>query len=460
MSIRLNHGRLRPREIETIKDDGMHPDGGNLYLQVSGKGKAKSWLFRYKSPTHGRERAMGLGSVHTFDLDEARERARQHRQEVLDGFDPIDVRKDWRDQQRRNQNESHTFRECADDWMDHQGKNWAGNRKIDTRRRFEMYVYPFIDNGNMPIQALDRKSKSNAPQLIRDILQPIWEVKPPTAEIVRQQIESTLKRASALGYIDNPNAASIKKGEPLSLLLHPHESFYEAESHEYLPFDQVGKFMAELRSKRDKATNKNLGYTGPGLPSLAGYVIEFVVLTAVRVGQVTEAKWDDFDLENKVWVSQEHKTKKKTGMAYFVPLSKQAMALLDQMRQMQTAHNVQSDYVFPGNSRKGHMARISILRFLRNTLGCSDATIHGFRSTFGHWAEEQGKYDEKDSEMALGHQIGDKTRNIYKRNAPRIEKRRPMMQDYANFCDRTEPLPGDVIPIRLRLKAGNGTTGK
>src|SRR5258708_36633560 len=116
MSIRLNHGRLRPREIETIKDDGMHPDGGNLYLQVSGKGKAKSWLFRYKRPTHGRERAMGLGSVHTFDLDEARERARQHRQEVLDGFDPIDVRKDWRDQQRRNQNESHTFRECADDW--------------------------------------------------------------------------------------------------------------------------------------------------------------------------------------------------------------------------------------------------------------------------------------------------------------------------------------------------------
>jgi integrase len=74
-------------------------------------------------------------------------------------------------------------------------------------------------------------------------------------------------------------------------------------------------------------------------------------------------------------------------------------------------------------------------------------TIHGFRTTFGNWSVDHG-YEERDSEMALGHMVGNAIRSIYKRNATRIEPRRLMMQAWADYCDRTEPLPAEVIPLR------------
>ena len=46
--------------------------------------------------------------------------------------------------------------------------------------------------------------------------------------------------------------------------------------------------------------------------------------------------------------------------------------------------------------------------------------------------------------MALGHSIGNGVRNTYKRNAKRIEPRRQMMQAWADFLDRVEPLPATV----------------
>jgi hypothetical protein len=66
---------------------------------------------------------------------------------------------------------------------------------------------------------------------------------------------------------------------------------------------------------------------------------------------------------------------------------------------------------------------------------------------FKTWAVEHN-YPETDSEMALAHKIGDPVRNIYARFAQKIEPRRLMMQDFADYCDRTEPLPSAVIPFK------------
>ena len=213
----------------------------------------------------------------------------------------------------------------------------------------------------------------------------------------------------------------------------------------------MGKFMANLRAQpRDQVRH---GDGLPGLPALTGYVTEFVVFTAVRIKQVIEAKWDDFDWDHNIWICTDHKTAWKTGLDYVVPLSRQARAVLDKMRELQKAAGIESDFVFPGKRAQGCMARISVVRYVHNALKYPDITIHGFRSTFKQWCIDHDK-SETTSEMALGHKIGDSTRNAYARGANKVEPLRILMHEWADYCDRTEALPGDVVPFKRRI--GNG----
>src|SRR4051794_29922148 len=94
--------KLSPTKVRNAKTPGMHADGGNLYLQVtvgSDGHVRKSWVFRFAVPRAQRQSAggrayqphrdMGLGSVNTFGLGEARDMALKCRQLVAQGIDPI-----------------------------------------------------------------------------------------------------------------------------------------------------------------------------------------------------------------------------------------------------------------------------------------------------------------------------------------------------------------------------------
>jgi integrase len=59
-------------------------------------------------------------------------------------------------------------------------------------------------------------------------------------------------------------------------------------------------------------------------------------------------------------------------------------------------------------------------------------TPHGFRSTFKVWSVERTDFSDELSESALAHSKGDKTVQAYLRS-DRLEKRRPLMQAWADF---------------------------
>ena len=75
-----------------------------------------------------------------------------------------------------------------------------------------------------------------------------------------------------------------------------------------------------------------------------------------------------------------------------------------------------------------------------------EATIHGLRSTFRDWVAERTDYPREVAEMALAHAIGSKVEAAYQRSKL-IEKRRPMMQTWADFAT-TPPGPAVVVPFR------------
>src|SRR6516225_4865653 len=87
--------KLTARFVETAKD-GLHADGGNLYLQVSNGGKGRSWIFQYKSRKDGRSKNMGLGSAATVPLAVAREKAQAQHRLLDEGKDPLEDRENKR----------------------------------------------------------------------------------------------------------------------------------------------------------------------------------------------------------------------------------------------------------------------------------------------------------------------------------------------------------------------------
>jgi len=70
---RLAPNQLKEKSLNRLKE-GMHSDGGNLYLSI--RGNSRAWVFRFKSPTTGKIRMLGLGSLLEITLDHAREIAR------------------------------------------------------------------------------------------------------------------------------------------------------------------------------------------------------------------------------------------------------------------------------------------------------------------------------------------------------------------------------------------------
>src|SRR5215475_15719572 len=116
--------RLSPTKVRTAKDAGMYADGGGLYLQVKAGADGrinKSWLFRYAIPETAisangnerqKERQMGLGSLDTISLAEAREAAVHCRKLRVQRIDPIAAREAERTKAALEAARAMTFDQC------------------------------------------------------------------------------------------------------------------------------------------------------------------------------------------------------------------------------------------------------------------------------------------------------------------------------------------------------------
>ena len=180
----------------------------------------------------------------------------------------------------------------------------------------------------------------------------------------------------------------------------------------------------------------------------SAYALEFTILTAVRKTQALECRWSEFDRPAKLWVCPSERTKEKHG-DHVIPLSDAAMIVLDTMEELQKANGIQSEYVFPGG-RGGKssvpMSSSSVVKFLKESLGRRDLTIHGFRTSFKSWARQNYSHKTAAAEVCLDHAVPGLDK-IYGRQADLIDDCRMLLDNWAAYCERG-PLPADVIPIR------------
>ena len=159
--------QLSARKVAAAKKPRFYGDGGGLYLQVSQYG-TKSWVFRFKM--NGKPRDMGLGSINTFTLKEARELARECRQLVARGIDPIEDRRAKRDGAKAEDSGKMLFKDAAQRFLDLHLNEWKNAKhKQQWQNSLKTYAYPSI--GNRPITAVDGA-------VITEALSPIWTKKP------------------------------------------------------------------------------------------------------------------------------------------------------------------------------------------------------------------------------------------------------------------------------------------
>jgi hypothetical protein len=192
--------RLTAIRVQKLKAPGMHPDGAGLYLQVTGDGRGKSWIFRYS--LRGRAREMGLGAIAKVTLAEARSKAAEYHKLIDSGIDPIL----WREQQRAQaalaQTGSITFSEAA---RQHIASHSQGFRNAKFARQYgetiRVYAEPIL--GKLLVRDIDTA-------LVMRVLEPIWTTKTETASKVRGRIERILNWAKVQGYRSGENPAHWK----------------------------------------------------------------------------------------------------------------------------------------------------------------------------------------------------------------------------------------------------------
>ncbi len=253
--------KLAPRFIETVRKDGLYGDGGGLWLQVRSSGRARSWIFRYVM--HSKARVMGLGPLDTIGLAEARERARACRQQVHDGMDPLDARKERRVAAQIEAASHVTLRVAAQEYMDRNASSWAPSTACQAERMIRTYLYPSL--GDLPVHAINVGH-------VHAVLKPIHETKPPTSKTVRMYLEGILAWATAREYRKGDNPATWSG--PISTLLPNVKKIHSPTHLAALPFNEIGKFVADLRAHRE-------GWSGTERP-VPAYILEFIILTAVR----------------------------------------------------------------------------------------------------------------------------------------------------------------------------------
>lgn len=409
---------LTAKQAETEKRLGYHADGAcqGLNLQVTqGQGRlARSWVYRFTSPTTRKRRELGLGSTDVRSLAEARRIVGDYKLMVLGGKDPIDEREKSKAASIAERSHRITFDEAASKCLETKSLEWKnvkhGQQWVNT---LKTYASPVL--GKQSVDLINT-------ELVYRVLEPIWVTKTETATRVRQRIEVVLDWCKARGYLKGDNPARLKGA--LGELLPKAQKIKKVEHHSAIHYSQANEFITAVRA----------------MPGTAPLALEFMFLTATRTGETVGARWDEIDFASKVWTIPAERM--KAGREHRVPLCGRAIEILQMMRSVK-----QNEFIFPGHAiqKNTHLSTGAFLAVFKRLPKFNAYTPHGLRSCFRDWASECTRFQNETLELALAHTIKNKAEAAYRRQ-DQLEKRMKLMQLWQQHID-SKAVTGRVIGL-------------
>jgi len=160
----------------------------------------RSWILR--TTVGDKRRDIGLGGYPDVPLAKARDRAREAKDKILQGIDPIAERKALKSSLAAQQAKAVTFSLVAQEYILKKSKEFKSVKQTyKLTQQLETYAYPVI--GNLVVADIERAH-------IVKLLDPIWEKKHETATRVRLHVERVLDLAGAKGLRQGDNPARWK----------------------------------------------------------------------------------------------------------------------------------------------------------------------------------------------------------------------------------------------------------
>jgi integrase len=396
---------IKVRTAKSQEDEYKIFDGGGLFLLVTPAG-GKLWNFKYRFDR--KEKKLAFGPYPDIGLADARERRDKARKHLANGIDPGAVRKA---QKQAETEDTETFEVIAREWYAKFITAWSEGHAATILRRMEVDLLP-------------------------------WIGKRPIADIKATELLSVLRRVESRGALEAAHRIKTIAGQV----------FRYAVATGRAERDPSGDLKGALtpQSVKHHAAITDPKEVAPLLRAIDDYQGHFVVKCAfrlaplffVRPGELRHAEWAEIDLDEAVWNIPAHKMKMK--QAHIVPLCRQAVEILRQLKELTGT----SRYVFPsGRSYERPMSENAILAALRR-MGYDKDTMtgHGFRAMARTILDEVLHVRPDYIEHQLAHAVRDPNGRAYNRTAHLVERRK-MMQTWADYLD-TLKAGAVVIPFK------------
>ena len=371
-------------------------DGKGLFLLVNPNG-ARYWRMKYRIA--GKEKLFAPGVYPEVSLAEAREKAEKARRLIRDGGDPVAER---RRAKTKAAAATETFQGIAEEWIETRSGEWGPTYKEAIRSALSANLYPQI--GGHPIRTITVPIMREALLVIerRGALSALQKV--------RMWASQVFRFAMATGRADTDPASPLRG----TFKAHKPKNFPAVTK-----ATEFGELLAKVAS-----------YDGSPVTRIA---MQMLAHTFVRTAELREARWSEIDIATATWNIPAERM--KMGEAHVVPLSKQVLALVAELRLLTGT----SPLLFPNERQRAKpMSENTVLYALYRLGYHSRATGHGFRSSASTLLNEMG-YDADVIERQLAHRERNKVRAAYHR-AEYLEDRHAMMQTWSDhieeLCDR------------------------
>jgi integrase len=367
----LQVSKLTARQVQTAKGPGRLIDGDGLTLEISATGR-KRWLIRFSS--EGRVSEKALGSAEFVSLAEARDKAYQFRKNLVSGTAPA---------------RKITFGEIAKEVL-------ASKSHLRSSTASQM--------GTHLRHCAPLQSKHIGSLTVDDcvaLLRPLYASVPRVADRVRALMADVFSAAKVRGHFTGDNPCLWKGSLDQVLPRRP-----ALVNHAALDWREAPALFKALESE-----------------VVVGRATQFLMLTALRKMEAVEARWAEIDGNVLTIVAERMKTSK----THRVPLSAPALAILESQRALGEI----SDFVFTSPRGIGKPLAPSAVNDLLGRLGIT-TTVHGLRTTFATWAQEQTNADPMIIEGCLAHSIGNATTRAYLRS-DNLDKRAKLLSEWADF---------------------------
>jgi integrase len=348
-------------------------EGLFILIKVSG---AKSWRFKYR--IDGKEKLLVIGDYPAVTLAKARLARDAAKALLADSVDPNEAKQE--DRRIRLEANGQTFEKISDAFLAKQRKE---GKSAATLSKTEYHLkLANQDFGRKPITEI------TAPMILKTLRKVEAKGNYETAHRLRARIGSVFRYAVASGIAEADPTYALRDA-----LIRPTRVHRAA----IIDPTALGQLLAQIDDFKGQAT------TRIGLKLLA--------ILAQRPGEIRNAVWSEFDLQERVWSIPAAKMKMRRD--HNVPLPDQAIALLDELK----LRNNKSEYLFPSLRTWTRPMSENTLNAALRRLGYSgeEMTAHGFRASFSTLANESGLWNPDAIERALAHVEKNEVRRAYAR---------------------------------------------